>query len=84
MTTAIIAWIADPLATLGGPNRFNVLCTNGEYSRAHLRLLALRDYVPPPSKDLYSSFPHPIVQGVQLTITDEDVVNALREYSTAK
>jgi len=76
LADVITAWVINPSAVLK-PNTFTVLCTDGEYSRLHLRTLALGDFVPAPTPDLYSALPHPIVDGVPVRIEDKDVGKAL-------
>jgi hypothetical protein len=77
LARVIARWVANPTETLSR-GVFNVFCSNGEYSRMHLRMLALGEYVPAPA-DKFSSLPHPRGDdGNQLQITDEDVVKTMR------
>jgi len=77
LASVIAAWVANPTGGVIKPNTFTVLCTDGEYDRKDLRLMALGDNVPVPIPDLYSALPHPIVDGVPIRIEHYDVGKAI-------
>ena len=78
LAAVIAAWVANP--DVVKPNRFTVLCTDAEYSRAHLRLLALGEYAPAPGPGAapHSALDRPMVGGVEQRVEHEEVAAALR------
>lgn len=77
---AIVQWIVSPPnhKTII-PNTFTVLCSNGEYTRDRLRLMALGDPVSEP-EDLYSGFPHPVdaTTWLPIVVTHASVAELIR------
>lgn len=77
LARAIARWIAAPAETMTR-GVFTVLCSNGEYSRMQLRLLALGEPISPPA-DKFSALPHPrAADGNQMYVSHDDVAGIMR------